>query len=157
MKLQILLIAFLLLVGCATVQKERIEKETEEMYMQPFPGFAPASTLKIVKMTKLSFVQSEYSKKPCNASVFMSEFVGKQFDTNNGKIRIDNIVDLTIKESIVTGYDGYNIPRSKKYACIYSGYGVEYDFSDIEIVTIKKGQTKRKANDDNVDNDGDEE
>lgn len=157
MKLQILLIAFLLFIGCAPVQRERFETDTEEKYMQSLPGLAPATTLKIVKMTKLSFIQSEYSKKPCNPSVFMSEFVGKEFNTNKGKIRIDNIVDLIIKESIVTGYDGNNIQRSKKYACTYSGYGVEYDFSDIEIVTIKKSPKKRKNYDDNDDENGDDE
>ena len=135
MKKVLLILVSFLLVSCAPTV---VQDSTSNLFS---PGFAN-QPFKIKKMAYISYNIQE-KEEACSLGDFYSKYVGKILKKENTSIRIDNLMNVSMKQQdksksrapscfLFFCSKGYN---HHKYKCHYEGYAVEYDLSDVEIIS----------------------
>ena len=103
-------------------------------------GFFEPQNYKINKMIYLS-LDSKSQSNPCNINDFYLRYAGKILSNGKESIRIDGF------KNVIFSGESHEVTKTKRfwgwsshketnnYKCHYEGYGVEYDLSDIPILS----------------------
>lgn len=84
----------------------------------------PTETLKIKQMIPVSY-EYNIAEEGCSEIEFLKKFVGKNQKTDEGRIHIDNILDIHV--NVIEEHKSFmGLSSAREYKCSMWGLAVEY-------------------------------
>ena len=111
----ILIMASLMLVACSSTTPNTSAEGFEPI---------PTKALKIKQMVPVTYEYTAF-EDGCSEIEFLKKYVGKSQRTDDGKMQVDNIMDIH-RNVTATQKKFFYFSGAKEYICSFWGIAVEY-------------------------------